>query len=283
MTETPTGFDEYWQDVTAEVSALAGGPVEVEELPLRTNEVAKAYGVKFSGIGGHPLFAFLTVPRGDGPFPALMQAPGYGSVVTVPGYERRARYVVLAPCHRGQRLSDSRYSAAYPGLLTDGLPGAATYRWREIVADCLRSLDVLKERPETDASRIAVAGNDLAAITAALRPEVGHLLLSGLLFRGASTRIQELAGYPEQEFYDYVQSYPEHADQVAKTLALFDPLAFAPRIEAETLLTCGEGQRPLLAPLVDALAGEAKLKVNTGRSYLDREYEESWLAERMRA
>jgi cephalosporin-C deacetylase len=283
MTETPMGFDAYWQDVTAEVSALAGGPVEVEELPIRSNEVATAYGVRFSGIGGYPLFAYLTVPKGDGPFPALMQAPSYGSVVMVPAYERRARYVVLAPCHRGQRLSDSLYSAAYPGLLTDGLPGASTYRWREIVADCLRSLDVLKERPETDASRIAVVGNDLAAITAALRPEVGHLLLSDLLFRGATTRIPELAAYPDQEFSDYVQSHPENADQVAQTLALYDPLAFAPSIEAETLLTCREGQRPLLGPLVDALAGEAELKVNTGRGYLDHEYAESWLAERMRA
>ena len=283
MTDTPQGFDSYWQGVTAEVSALAGGPVEVEEIPLRSNEVATAYGVRFSGIGGYPLFAYLTVPRGEGPFPAVMQVPPYGSVVAVPAQERRARYVVLAVCHRGQRLSDSLYSAAYPGLLTDGLPDASTYRWREIVADCLRALDVLKDRPETENSRLATTGNDLAAITAALRPEVGYLLLSGLLFRGTSDRIVELAGYPDQEFADYVRSYPDHAGRVAETLSLFDPLAFAPRIAAQTLVTCEEGQRALLTPLVDAVAGEAELKVNTGRSYLDHAYEESWLGERLQA
>jgi cephalosporin-C deacetylase len=283
MTQTPQSFDSYWRGLPGEVSALAGGHVEIEEIPLRTNEVATAYGVRFSGTGGYPLFAYLTVPRGDGPFPALMQAPPYGSVVGVPSHERRARYVVLALCHRGQRLSDSVYSAEYPGLLTDGLPDASTYRWREIVADCLRALDVLKDRPEADTSRIAVSGNDLAAITAALRPEVRYLLLSGLIFRGASARIPEFAAYPDREFADYIRSFPEHADRVAETLSLFDPLAFAPNILGQTLVTGAEGTRVLLEPLVDAISGDADFRVNIGRSHLDHEAEETWLAERMRA
>ncbi|MDA1347595.1 MAG: acetylxylan esterase [Chloroflexi bacterium] len=281
MTQTPQGFDSYWQGLTDEVSALAGGHVEIEEVPLRTNEVATAYGITFSGTGDYPLFAYLTVPRGKGPFPALLQTPAYGSVVGVPAHERRARYVVVALCHRGQRLADSVYSAEYPGLLTDGLPDASTYRWREIVADCLRALDVLKDRPEADTSRIAVSGGDLAAITAALRPEVRYLLLSGLIFRGASARIPELAAYPDREFADYVRNYPEHADRVAETLSLFDPLAFAPNIRARTLVTGVEGARALLEPLVEAISGDAEFRVNTGRSHLDHEAEETWLTERL--
>ncbi len=279
MIKTPSGFDTYWQGVTVETAALTDGPVEVEELPLHTNEVSTAYSVRFSGVESYPLFAYLTVPNGEGPFPAIMQIPGYGSVVGVPAYERRARYVVLALCHRGQRLSNSLYEAAYPGLLTDGLPNASTYRWREIAADCVRALDVLKDRPEADVSRLAVVGNDLAAITAALRPEVGYLVINSTLFRGTSSRITELTGYPDQEFADYVRSYPEHADTVTDTLAMFDPVAFAPRIEAESLLTCTQSHRLLVEPLVDFLAGKAELRINTGRGYLDHGYEDSWLEE----
>ena len=281
MNDPPDTFDTYWRNVTEEVAALRDVSVEVEELPLRTNEVSTAYGVRFSGIGGYPLFAFLTVPRGDGPFPAVMQAPPYGSVVAVPAYERRARYVVLALCHRGQRLSDSLYSAAYPGLLTDGLPDPLTYRWREIVADCLRGLDVLGSRPETDTSRLAVTGNDLAAITAALRPEVRYLLVGSMLFRGASDSLSEMTEYPAREFADYVRCCPDDEEQVGRTLALFDPLAFARMIEAETLLTCGEGEVPLVQPLADRTAGKVELRVNTGKGYLDHGYEERWLKRRM--
>ena len=283
MIDMPEGFDSYWQDVTEEVSDLRGCPVEVEHLPLRDNEVSTAYGLRFSGVGGYPLFALLTVPKASGPFPALMQAPAYGSVVGVPAYERRARYVVLAICHRGQRLSDSLYSAAYPGLLTDGLPDPSTYRWREIAADCLRAFDVLDARPDVDRTRLAVVGNDLAAITAALRPGVPYLLVNSLIFRGAAGSLSDQSAYPGRELADYVRVYPEQADRMKQTLALFDPLAFAPQIEARTLLTCGEAQRLLVQPLVDGISGEASLKVTTGRGYLDHEYEEAWLEEQLQA
>ena len=282
MIDTPEGFDSYWQDVTEEVWALRGSPVDAEHLPLRDNEVSIAYGLRFSGIGGYPLFAFLTVPRADGPFPAVMQAPAYGSVVGVPAYERRARYVVLALCHRGQRLADSLYSAAYPGLLTDGLPDPSTYRWREIVADCLRAFDVLEARPDVDGSRLAVTGHDLAAITAALRPGAPYLLVNSLIFRGLSDRLSKLSAYPSRELTDYVRAHPESTERVRETMALFEPLAFASRIEARTLITCGETQRPQTQPLVDGISGEASLRLTTGRGYLDHEYEEAWLEEQLR-
>ena len=230
-------FESYWQDVDNEVEALAQSGAEIEDLPIRSNEVSAAFGVTFKGIGGYPLFASFTVPNGDGPFPALFQAPGYGSVVGVPAYERRSRYAVMALCHRGQRLSDSGYSAAYLGLLTDGLPDPATYRWRDIAADCLRAFDVLAAQPQVDRGRLAAAGNDLAVVTAALRRQVGFLLLNGqMLFRDTPARLAELPAYPLQEFNDYLRVYPQDREAIARTLSLFDPLAFVPRIDAETLM-----------------------------------------------
>ena len=281
MTSQSPRFDSYWQSVPDEVTALSDSPVEVEELPIRSNEVSTAYAVRFRGVGDYPLFAYYTVPKGGGPFPALFQAPGYGSVVGVPGYARRELYAIMAPCHRGQRHSDSRYSAAYPGLLTDGLPDAASYRWREIVADCLRAVDVLTARPEADEGRLASAGNDLAAITAALRPSVRFLLLSGqLLFRDTAASMSEKGSYPLQEFSDYLRVNPQESRSVAETLSLFDPLAFASRIAAETLVTCAEGESGSVEPLVAALGGKATLRLRSGRGHTDHKLEEDWLAEK---
>ena len=279
MTDAPAEFESYWEGVLEDVEALSMSPVEIEELPIRSNEVSTTYAVRFQGVGGYPLFAYYTTPLGDGPFPALFQAPNYGSVVTVPAFERRRRYAVLALCHRGQRLSDSRYSAAYPGLLTDGLPGLEAYRWREIAADCLRALDVLVAQPQADSTRLATVGNDMTAITAALRPQVGFLLLNGqMLFRDIPTRLDGLHVYPLQEYNDYLRSHPQERQTVAHTLSLFDPIAFAPRIDALTLVTCEQTERPSVEPLVEALSGKATLSVRSGYGYLDHELEESWLA-----
>ncbi len=276
----PQGSPAYWQAVLDEVSALSDSAVAVESLPIRSNETSIAHGLRFEGVGGYPLFAYFTVPRGEGPFPALFQTPGYGSVVGVPAYERRSRYAVMALCHRGQRLSDSGYSAAYPGLLTDGLPGADTYVYRGVAADCLRAFDVFTARPEVDSSRLAVAGMDLAAITAALRPQTPLMLVTAMTFRAAAERAPLTRGYPMQELNDFARTHPGDAAEAADTLSLFDPLAFAPRIGARALFTCGRDELKYVEPVVEAMPGEAQIELRTGRGFIDHGVEEEWL-ERM--
>ncbi len=273
----PDGFSSYWQTVLDDVEALRDGAVDIEDLPIRSNETSIAHTARFEGIGGYPLFAYFTVPRGEGPFPALFQTPGYGSVVGVPAYRRRSRFAVMALCHRGQRLSDSGYSSAYPGLLTDGLPGADTYHWRDVVADCLRAMDVFAARPEVDASSLAVAGMDLAAITAALRPETAFMMVTSMTFRDGLTRSRDTHGYPLQEFNNYLRLHPDDAETVAATLSLFDPLAFASRINARALFTCGNDERPYVEAVAEAMPGEATVEFRTGRGFLDHGVEERWL------
>ena len=276
----PQQLPAYWQTILDEVSALSDGAVAIESLPVRSNETSIAHGLRFEGVGGYPLFAYFTVPRGEGPFPALFQTPGYGSVVGVPAYERRSRYAVMALCHRGQRLSDSGYSAAYPGLLTDGLPGTDTYVYRAVVADCLRAFDVFTARPEVDSSRLAVAGMDMAAITAALRPQTPLMLVTAMTLRAAAERAPQTRAYPLQELNNYARTHPGDAGEVADTLSLFDPLAFAPRIGARALFTCGRDELQYVEPVVEAMHGEAQTELRTGRGFIDHGVEEKWL-ERM--
>ncbi len=286
MTTRTTGqavaFDAYWAALDRDVRAQAAGRVTLEELKMRSNESSTVYAARFNGISGYPLFAYYSVPVGGGPFPALFEAPSYGSVRAVPAVERRAKYVVMGICHRGQRLSDGMYKSAYPGLLTEGLPGAGAYRWRDVVADCLRAFDVMAARPEVDKSRIGVAGNDLAAIVAGLRPDVKCLLLNGqLLFRDTPARLTAGINYPLDEFNDFRRANSGQWDEAAKTLALYDPIAFAPAITSETLIACLKGDAAVAEPLARAIKGKCELRVNSGKGFLDHEYQEEWLATRL--
>ena len=273
-----TGFEQYWAGVDEEVFAMGVSPVESEALPMPSSDQYTVYGVRFRGVGDYPLFAYVSVPSGRGPFPALFQAPGYGSVVGVPSYERRRRYVVLALCHRGQRHSDTEYQAAYPGLLTDGIDDAGSYRWRGIAADCLRGVDVLLDRPEVDPDRTSAVGGDLALMVTALRPQIRTTLVTGaLLFRAAAARFEARTNYPFEEFNDYLRSHPERRGAVEETLALYDPMAFAGRVEGEALISSpGSDEIPSRA-LASALGARAELRVATGQGYVDRNAEEQWL------
>ena len=281
LSDRPADFDDYWSAVQAELAAL---PVaaELTHLPLQSNEYSTVYAARFTSSGPYRLFAWFSVPTGDGPFPALYQLPGYGSVVHVPAYELRQRYVVLALRHRGQRLSDQPYAAAYPGLLTHGINDPATYIYRDIVADCLRGMDFLLERPEVDAQRIALTGNDLALITAALRPQATALHCApGLLYNAASLAPQTSA-YPLEELNDYTRAYPDRAATLAHTLDYFNPLHFADRVGCETLLVTGNDRDflspALLQPLADQLAGPVTPYASAHSSYRDGVQQAEWLS-----
>ena len=129
-------------------------------------------------------FAYVSLPKGAGPFPTLIYLPPYQSVVGVmplgEANEKRGRFITVALAARGQRQADKPYAAPFPGMLTAGIDESQTYIYRGIVADCCRAVDYLLTRPEVDRSRIAaVVANDLPLLTAALRPEPcsagGHL------------------------------------------------------------------------------------------------------------
>jgi cephalosporin-C deacetylase-like acetyl esterase len=266
---------------------LAALPVaaEVDPLPLRSTDFADGYGVKLTSVGPYRLFAYYSVPHGDGPFPAIYHAPGYASVVQVPPYEERRRHVVLSICARGQRLSDRPYAASFPGLLTDGIEDASAYVFRGIVCDAVRGLDFLLGRPEVDPRRIAVVGNDMALLAAALRPAVAAAVMAGPLFYQAATLVPTTSAYPWEEINDYTRARPERTTAVYRALSYFDPLYHAPRVRAAVYLPHDRAGGLLtaerLAPLVSALPDGASLRELTGYGYTDRVAQETWLAEQL--
>ncbi len=273
-------MNEYWSARVGAALNAAKGDVSIEDLPIRTNETSSAYSVRFNGVGDYPLYAYLHVPKSDGPHVPLFQAPGYGSVVAVPPYERRAAYVVLALCHRGQRLSNSQYSAAYPGLLTDGLPSEDTYVWGDIVSDCITAVQILLQQPNIDASRLAISGGDLAWITGSLTDGVHALQSGGLMFADIENRIAGDPDYPLAEFNDFRRTYPHDWDEARATLANYDPMALASGTDAtKVMLSAGASEKGYYDGLASALSGETTVRVNLGKGHLDHIAQEEWLAD----
>lgn len=274
-------MNSYWESTISAAKEVASARhVEIQPLPMRDNETSSAYSVQFEGHDGYPLFAYLHVPRSDGPHIPLFQAPGYGSVVHVPAYERRATYVVAALCHRGQRHSNSRFQAAYPGLLTHGLDDPEGYIWRDIVADCVTAITGLMRYPTVDTSKLAVTGGDLAWLTAAFVPEVKTLQTGGLVFADTLNRLEGNPDYPLKEFNDFKRSFPDKWETAKATLTNFDAMSAASRIKAESILiTCSAAEVEYSQQLADGLSGDATVRVNSGKGHLDHVAVEEWLAE----
>jgi cephalosporin-C deacetylase len=271
VTVSDQEFAAYWGAVDAELAQLPARPV-LERIPRRCTADFTGYEVRLTSIGPYRIFGSLSVPTGDGPFPALLTTPRYGSVNNPPHYNDRLRYVTLTVAHRGQRTADSPYAAAYPGLLTDGIADAAGYVYRGIVADCLRAAEFLTGLPDVDTSRVAVIGDDLALLTAARRPMFAALQLTGaLLYRAAE---QPDADYPVAEVGDHLRAHPGAGDAVRRTLAYFDAERHATAVTAAARVEIPGG----LSTLAEKLGAERYTLTHRGQA--DNDAADAWLAGR---
>ena len=277
MNTRPPEFDAYWAEVDRELAQYPARP-ELASLPLRSTGFCNVYTVRLTSLGPYRIFAYLSVPTGGGPFPAVIEMPRYGSVNHVPAYELRERYVVLTIMHRGQRLADQPFAAAYPGLLTLDVEEPARYIYRAIVADCLRGAEFLLEYPGVDTNRIALEGDDLALLTAARRPRFAAVQASGLMFYRMLEACARTDAYPLEEVNDLLRTSPDRREAVARTLALFDPVYHASSINASTLLTAGDSADAWLQPLADRLA-HVELYPLTHEGRTDHNWLDRWLAQ----
>lgn len=282
--ERPAGFDRYWDEVDAGLAAVAAAP-ELAPLPLHSTDDFTTYGLRLTSLDRCRIFGWFSVPRGDGPFPGLLLTPRYGSVNQVPHHDDRLRYAVLQVAHRGQHRADATFRATYPGLLTLGIGSPATYVYRGIAADCLRAAEFLLGRAELDPKRVAVAGDDLALITAARRPGFSAVQVTGLLFHRLMEVRTNTTTYPVEEVNDHLRARPADRDAVGRTLALFDPVHHAPAVRGETLLAVDTGRAPGGAAWLDrltvALGGPVERYGPTHEGGTDGDRLDAWLAGRL--
>jgi len=280
ITNCPVDFADYWSMTMTELAALPIAP-ELTALPMRSTDFGTVYALHMTSLDSYRIFAYYCVPHGEGPFPVLYTLPNYGSVVHVPAYEERQQYIIVALCHRGQRLSDQPFAAAYPGLLTTNIADADNYIYRGIVADCCRVVDFLQTRAEVDQHKIALVGGDLALLSAALRPQVDALYYTPGFFYRAAAVAPKTSAYPVEELNDYVRTYPEQAPALWQTLAYYEPLHFAGQVTCDTLLVTGD-EPSHTQPLVDALGGTTTLYQSAHSGYRDGVQQAQWLSQRYR-
>jgi cephalosporin-C deacetylase len=284
MPDNPSHFETYWDRLDEDLAEIPSRPV-LEALPQHSSELFQVYSTRLTSWGPYRIFGFFSVPNGAGPFPALLEVPRYGSVNNPPHWNDRCRYAVLTLMHRGQRLADEPYAAAYPGLLTDGIEDPDTFIYRGVVADCLRGAEFLLGRPEVDAGRVGIRGNDLALLVAARRPGFRAVHVEATFFYRALEARHLTDEYPLEELNDYLRVAPSADAALAATVALFDPAHHARGVKAATLVgvdTEGDADgRTWWQPMREALAGAVEVHRLSGRGGADADWSDAWLARKL--
>ena len=260
--KAPADFDEFWQKTLAEADEIPlDVRIEAVETGLRTIDV---YDVTFAGYAGHPIRAWLRLPRfpyqpnvtNERALSGVVQFHGYGS-----GRGHALDDLLWASAGYAHLLMDTRGQGGgfagggtgdpvgsggptRPGFLTRGLESPETYYYRRVFVDAVRAVRVLREHAAVDASRVAVVGasqgGGIALAVAGLIPEdiaALHAQSPFLCDIRRATRITDADPY--RELAAFLATHRTSVESAFSTLGYFDGLGFAARAAAPAWFSAG--------------------------------------------
>jgi cephalosporin-C deacetylase len=265
--QRPADFDAFWQGVKSELSQT---PLEWERIPDSTWTTPERMvdWVRFPSLRGHWVYGWLAVPRGatPGECNGYLWLPGYSYGNPPPRAESLYQNTVTFGLNLHGNTPDTPY--VHPSVLnkeyiTQGIDSPQTYIYRDIVAHCLRALEVLAQQPEVRPSNLIAGGmsqgGGLALITAALAPQArlcfadmpwlcdlerALSLIDRERYRGRKGfRIPDGRSLIE----DYADAHPERREAIFQTYRYFDPLSHAAAIRCPTQMSAG-GRDPSCKP-----------------------------------
>ena len=248
----PDDFDDFWRSTLARARAAARPPqLEPVDSGLVTVDVRD---LTFSGFDGQPVRGWVIVPRGiPGPLPAVVEFIGYGGGRGLP-HEwlswSAAGYVHLVMDTRGQGSNGWRTGAtsdpdaggpATPGFLTRGIGDPADYFYRRLFTDAVRAVDVARELPEVDGSKVVVAGGSqggaVAIAAAGLAGSVAAALVDVPFLCDIRRATQVTDASPYSELVTYCRTHRDQVEQVFRTLSYVDGVNLAARATAPALFS----------------------------------------------
>ena len=239
----PTDFDEYWNDVLLQASAV---PMEAEVNldELRSSEDIAVYEVFFNSVDHVRIAGWYCVPKNiRNKVPAMLEVPGYQMEPPIPKNWARKGYAAFSVAPRGKLRSNNQFNPGYPGLLTHNIVDRNTYSYRGFYVDTWRAVDFLLRRPEVDTRRIGVYGNSqgggLTITTAAMRQEIAAAAAGAPYLCGFIDAIELTTTYPYQEINDYLRINSGDKPKVEENLAYFDGINFADKINCPIVVNIG--------------------------------------------
>jgi cephalosporin-C deacetylase len=253
--EEPADFDDFW---AATLSDARQKRAPTEFVPAHPElRALETFDVTFSGFGGHPIRAWLILPRHrQEPLPALVEFVGYGGGRGLPIHWltwAAAGYATFVMDSRGQGSlfvtgdtpdPDAGTSGpAVPGFLTRGIHSPETYYYRRLFTDAALALEAVREHPAVDGERVVAAGGSqggaMALAATALAGSASAALVD-VPFLCHISRAIEITDEPQYgELRHYLEVHRSRADELLRTVSYVDGMNFAVRATSPALFSVG--------------------------------------------
>lgn len=251
----PADFDAYWNAQKADLAKVPADPV-LTPMPERSTPEVEVFHLSIQNVGGWKgpsrMFGILTVPRGEGPFPAMLAVPGagvrpYGGQI---GLAKKGVITLEIGIHGiPVNLAPDVYEQLARGALAEynsyNLDDRSRYYYRRVYLGCLRAVDYLASHPKWDGKNLLVMGGSqggqLSIVTAALDSRVTALAANYPAYCDVTGYLHGRAGgWPGffKPINGVVQTIPA-TDPRLVTTTYYDALNFAKRLKVPGFYSWG--------------------------------------------
>ena len=229
----PDDFDEFWDGLKAELAAV---PMSPDLQQVAETEFTKTYLINLRQIDNRRVYGYLAVPKGAGPFPAVLELPAFGSnpIAEEDNIAERAGAIHMKIVIHNAPANQTDPNAYEPDIIDN--PDENYFRWAVLAG--LRSIDYLTSRDDWDGENLAVTGvsqgGALSTMVSGLDDRVTLMSIAHPSHHEHAGNAYEVAsGWP---FY-LQQSIERGFDYDGTRLATryYDAINFAKRYEGKVL------------------------------------------------
>ena len=293
----PADFDLFWNTEIANARKIDLDPI-ITLMPERCTSEANVYHISFqNNAAGSRIYGILSIPKKAGKYPAILKVPGAG-VSPFFGDPRTAEqgFITLMigihgiPVNLDQPLYNNLMSGALSSYWTIRTNDKNTHYYKRVFTGCVKAVDFIFSLPEFDGVNVAVTGESqggaLSIITAGLDKRIKYMA-------GVYPALCDATGYLNNRaggWPHYFRNSEPKSNEV-ETLAYFDVVNFAKRLQIPTYMTWGFND--ITCPPTSMYAAyniinapkELKLYLETGHWVYPEQTEErnNWLFNKLKS
>ena len=237
LTPEPADYDAFWATQKAQLAAV---PLDPRIEKIAESALSTSYRFSAAQIEGRRVYGFFVVPKGDGPKPAVLRLPPFGSSpnITAPQTDLAEKGNMVAfsiSIHNAP--VEQRDPRAYE---PDDPRDRETIYYRYAVLAAIRTIDVLATLPEWNKRDLLVYGDSqgggLAMITAGVDPRVTLLMESvGALSQLNGEKFGQPSGFPYYLRATKDKYGVEGVEQASTAVKYYDAIYAARRFTGPSL------------------------------------------------
>ena len=236
----PDDFDAFWNTGKQELAKVALD-AKLEHVAKQSDDRVDCYKISLANIEGKRVHGWLSVPKGKGPFPAVLTVPGAG-VYGIGPDKAHAYLGALSmniiihdiPVDEGKDFYAKQSAGALKEYRDIGMEDKDKSYYRAVILGCVRCIDYLFTRDDFNKKELAVTGGSqggaLTLITSGLDPRVTL----------AAPNVAAMCDHSGMAF-DRVSGWPhwlmraKNKDKVLETSAYFDAVNFARKFKGKSV------------------------------------------------